>query len=77
MRLCSTQQCRPFSSGSSLFAKVLIFWYIDRAGLTVYVLFLQGIFQLTHPVHYLDSKFRGVGVAMTMKGLRTPSVARR
>ncbi|XP_053407466.1 kinase non-catalytic C-lobe domain-containing protein 1-like isoform X3 [Mercenaria mercenaria] len=37
----------------------------------------QAIFQRTHPVHYLDSKSRGVGVALTMKGMKTPAMARR
>ncbi|XP_052771824.1 kinase non-catalytic C-lobe domain-containing protein 1-like isoform X3 [Mya arenaria] len=37
----------------------------------------QSIFQQTHPVHYLDSKSQGVGVALTMKPTRTPAVARR
>ncbi|KAH3790012.1 hypothetical protein DPMN_168206, partial [Dreissena polymorpha] len=37
----------------------------------------QTIFQATHPVHYLDSKAQGVGVALTMKGMRTPAPVRR
>ena len=40
-------------------------------------LLLQAIFQQTHPVHYLDSKSQGVGVALTLKPTRTPAVARR
>ncbi|WAR21994.1 KNDC1-like protein [Mya arenaria] len=34
----------------------------------------QSIFQQTHPVHYLDSKSQGVGVALTMKPTRTPAM---
>lgn len=36
----------------------------------------QGIFQMTHPVHYLNSKALGVSVALTMSGARTPSIMR-
>ncbi|XP_061194832.1 kinase non-catalytic C-lobe domain-containing protein 1-like [Saccostrea echinata] len=36
----------------------------------------QGIFQMTHPVHYLNSKALGVSVALTMSGTRTPSILR-
>ncbi|KAK3589437.1 hypothetical protein CHS0354_020772 [Potamilus streckersoni] len=36
----------------------------------------QGMFQLAHPVHYLDSKSRGIGVEMAHMGLRTPSLGR-
>ncbi|KAJ8316887.1 hypothetical protein KUTeg_004791 [Tegillarca granosa] len=37
---------------------------------------VQGLFQLTHPVHYLDSKSRGITVALTMTGTRAPSMIR-
>ncbi|KAL5022627.1 hypothetical protein ScPMuIL_001782 [Solemya velum] len=36
----------------------------------------QAIFQMTHPVHFLNSKARGVSVALTMSGTRTPSLLR-
>ncbi|KAL3864884.1 hypothetical protein ACJMK2_006531 [Sinanodonta woodiana] len=36
----------------------------------------QGMFQLAHPVHYLDSKSRGIKVEMAHMGLRTPSLGR-
>ncbi|XP_060074795.1 kinase non-catalytic C-lobe domain-containing protein 1-like [Ylistrum balloti] len=36
----------------------------------------QSIFQLTHPVHYLNSKAQGISVAMTMTGSKTPLMQR-
>ncbi|XP_021355503.1 protein very KIND-like isoform X2 [Mizuhopecten yessoensis] len=39
-------------------------------------LIAQSIFQLTHPVHYLNSKAQGISVAMTMTGSKTPLMQR-
>ncbi|KAK3095807.1 hypothetical protein FSP39_019436 [Pinctada imbricata] len=36
----------------------------------------QGMFQMTHPVHYLKSKSLGVSVTLTMAGTRAPSLMR-
>ncbi|XP_046360617.2 kinase non-catalytic C-lobe domain-containing protein 1-like isoform X1 [Haliotis rufescens] len=37
----------------------------------------QDLFMLTHPIHYLNSKAQGVGVSLSMPGLRTPSMQRK
>ncbi|BFZ01604.1 hypothetical protein BsWGS_04643 [Bradybaena similaris] len=37
----------------------------------------QELFKRCHPVHFLNSQFQGVGVALSMPGLRTPSMARK
>ncbi|KAH9500932.1 hypothetical protein Btru_069231 [Bulinus truncatus] len=37
----------------------------------------QEFFRKCHPVHFLNSQFQGVGVALSMPGLRTPSMSRK
>ncbi|XP_059174444.1 kinase non-catalytic C-lobe domain-containing protein 1-like [Physella acuta] len=37
----------------------------------------QDLFRKCHPVHFLNSQFHGVGVALSMPGLRTPSMTRK
>ncbi|CAG5129093.1 unnamed protein product [Candidula unifasciata] len=37
----------------------------------------QELFKKCHPVHFLNSQFQGVGVALSMPGLRTPLMTRK
>ncbi|XP_012936876.1 uncharacterized protein LOC101848743 [Aplysia californica] len=37
----------------------------------------QELFRKSHPVHFLNSQFQGVGVSLTMPGMRTPSMSRK